>query len=387
MKPVAIGTCFLLAASLPAASQTLSLGYLAANTGPFSALARRNAVAIEVAIDDINAAGGVNGKKLSLSSFDTGGKPEQAVAGVTRFASDEAALAIVGPFSTSECRVSFPVGERLGITQMSMASSAPKVAAPFTYALRNATDEAYTYTRLLKTVKNKGYAHASGAIAYATDDAVSQTLGTTVLPAALKEAGIPLNDTVSLRVAAFDLSPQVSQLAQKPSDLVLVGTPPDSFIKMAAELRKQGLKGRMLGGSTVADADLPARMGANGEGTLISATFFSGKDDTRTQKFVSAFKEKLKAKGEPVVEPNQFDASSYDIVSMYAEAMKRAGVTGDAAKRAQERTAVRDEVRKMKDFPAIVGPISINPEGDAIKVIYILEAKNGQWTLVDTHKD
>lgn len=387
MKPVAIGTCMLLAVASPGIAQTLSLGYLAANTGPFSALARRNAVAIEIAVDDINTAGGVNGKKLSLSSFDTGGKPDQAVIGVTRFATDEPAMAIIGPFSTSECRVSFPVGERLGIAQMSMASSAPKVAAPFTYAFRNTTDEAYTYTRLLKSVKSKGYAHAAAAIAYATDDAVSQTLGTAVLPAAFKEAAIPVTDTVSFRVAAFDLAPQVSQLMQKPSDLIAVGTPPDSMLKLAAELRRQGHKGRMLGGSTVADADLPARMGANGEGTLISATFFSGMDDARTKKFVAAFKEKLKAKGEPVVEPNQFDAASYDIASMYAEAMKRAGVTGDAAKRAEERTAIRDQMRKMKDFPAIVGPISINADGDAIKVIYILEAKNGQWTLVDTHKD
>ena len=174
---------------------------------------------------------------------------------------------------------------------------------------------------------------------------------------------------------------------QKPSDLIAVGTPPDSMLKLAAELRRQGHKGRMLGGSTVADADLPARMGANGEGTLISATFFSGMDDARTRKFVAAFKEKLKAKGEPVVEPNQFDAASYDIASMYAESMKRAGVTGDAAKRAEERTAIRDQMRKMKDFPAIVGPISINADGDAIKVIYILEAKSGQWALVDTHKN
>jgi branched-chain amino acid transport system substrate-binding protein len=387
MKRITIVASLLALGIVSAHADDLTIGYLAANTGPFSALAKRNAVAIEIAIDDINAKGGVNGKKLVLSIFDTGGKPDQATIGVTHFAQDEPVLAIVGPFSTSECRVSFPVGERLGIPQMSMASSAPKVAASFTYAFRNTTDEAYTYERLFKTIKAKGYAAKSVAIAYATDDAVSESLGTKVLPAAIQQAGLPLEQTVSLRVAAFDLAPQVSQLMEKPTDLIAVGTPPEPMLKLAAELRRQGHKGRMLGGSTVADAELPARMGPNGEGTLITSTFFSGLDDERTRDFVDKFKARLTAKGEPVVEPNQFDAASYDIVSMYVYAMKQAGVTGDKAKLARERTAIRDEIRKISKFPALVGPLSINADGDAIKVIYVLEAKGGIWTLVDRHFD
>lgn len=387
MRRIYLATTFLAFGIGAVHADDLTIGYLAANTGPFSALAKRNAVAVQIAIDDINAKGGINGKKLGLAAFDTGGKPDQAVAGVTQFASDTPALAIVGPFSTSECRVSFPAGERLGIPQMSMASSAPKVAAAFTYAFRNTTDEAYTYERLFKTIKAKKYAGSSISIAYATDDAVSEVLGTKVLPAAITQAGLPLEQTVSLRVAAFDLAPQVSQLMQKPTDLIAVGTPPEPMLKLAAELRRQGHKGRMLGGSSVADAELPARMGANGEGTLITATFFSGLDDERTRDFVMKFQAKLKEKGEPVVEPNQFDAASYDIVSMYAYAMQKAGVTGDKDKRAAERTAIRDEVRKLAKFPALVGPLSINSDGDAIKVIYVLEAKSGKWVLVDKHLD
>jgi branched-chain amino acid transport system substrate-binding protein len=387
MKRISLAATLLALGMGFARADDLTIGYLAANTGPFSALAKRNAIAVQIAIDDINAKGGINGRKLALESFDTGGKPDQAVAGVTHFAEDTPVLAIVGPFSTSECRVSFPTGERLAIPQMSMASSAPKVAAPFTYAFRNTTDEAYTYERLFKTIKAKGYPAQSVSIAYATDDAVSESLGTKVLPDAIKKAGLPLEETVSLRVAAFDLAPQVSQLMQKQTDLIAVGTPPEPMLKLAAELRRQGHKGRMLGGSSVADAELPARMGPNGEGTLITATFFSGLDDERTRDFVVKFQAKLKEKGEPVVEPNQFDAASYDIVSMYAYAMKQAGVTGDKDKRAAERTAIRDQVHKLTKFPALVGPLSINADNDAIKVIYVLEAKGGKWVLVDKHLD
>ena len=389
MKRLGLIVALVALATMPSAvgAQNLILGYSASNTGPYATQAKRNGFAIEVALEEINAAGGVNGKKLVLETFDTGGKPEQAVVAVQRFAQDVNALAVIGPFSSSECRVAFPVGDRLGITQMSMASSAPKVAAPFTYAFRNTVEENYTWERLLRTIERKSFPHASAVIAYATDDAISQSLGTGVLPERLKAAKIPIDATVTFRVSAFDLSAQVSQMMQKPSDLIPVGTPPDTLLRFVAELRRQGHKGRILGGSSIADVDLPERMGPNGEGTMVGATFHSGMEDARTKTFVERFTAKLKAKGETVIEPSQFDAATYDIVYMYADAMKQAKVTGDTAKVAAERQAIRDQIKNMKNYPALVGPLSMGPDNDVIKTIYILEAKANKWSLVDKHPD
>ncbi len=338
-------------------------------------------------MDEINAAGGVNGKKVTVQSFDTGGKPEQAVVAVQRFAQDVNALAVIGPFSSSECRVAFPVGDRLGITQMAMGSTAPKLAAPFTFSFRNTVEENYTWERLFKTIERKNIPHASIAIAYATDDAVSQSVGNAVLPERIKAANLNLTDSVTFRVSAFDFSAQVSQLMQKPSDLLAVGTPPDTLLRFIAELRRQGYKGRLLGGSSIADVDLPERMGPAGEGTLVGATFYAGMDDARTKTFVERFKAKLKEKGEPVIDPSQFDAATYDIVYMYADAMKRANVTGDVAKIDAERRAIRDQIKNLKNYPALVGPLSMGPDNDVIKTIYILEAKAGHWSLLDKHLD
>jgi branched-chain amino acid transport system substrate-binding protein len=372
---------------LPVAAQDLVLGYSASNTGPYATQAKRNGAAIDVALDEINAAGGINGKKLTVQSFDTGGKPEQAVVAVQRFAEDVNALAVIGPFSSSECRVAFPVGDRLGITQMAMGSTAPKLAAPFTFSFRNTVEENYTWERLFKTIERKNIPHASIAIAYATDDAVSQAVGKAVLPERIKAAHLNLTDSVTFRVSAFDFSAQVSQLMQKPSELLAVGTPPDTLLRFIAELRRQGYKGRILGGSSIADVDLPERMGPAGEGTMVGATFYAGMEDARTKTFVERFKAKLKEKGEAIIDPSQFDAATYDIVYMYADAMKRANVTGDVAKVDAERRAIRDQIKNLKNYPALVGPLSMGPDNDVIKTIYILESKAGHWSLVDKHPD
>src|SRR5471030_1128816 len=109
-----------------AKAQDIMLGYLPAGGGPFATFSKTNLIAAQMAVDEINAAGGISGKKLRIVSFDTAGKPDQAVVGVRKLAEDDKVLAVIGPFSSGECRVVFPAGERSGIVMMSMASSAPK---------------------------------------------------------------------------------------------------------------------------------------------------------------------------------------------------------------------------------------------------------------------
>jgi branched-chain amino acid transport system substrate-binding protein len=146
-----------------AQAQEILLGNLYAGAGPFATLSRTIEIAAQMAVEEINAAGGINGKKVRVISFDTAGKPEQAVVGVRKLAEDDKVLAIIGPFSSGECRVAFPVGERTGVVMMSMASSAPKLAEPFTYGLRNTSDEGYMFRHVMKTLQDKKYPIATGA--------------------------------------------------------------------------------------------------------------------------------------------------------------------------------------------------------------------------------
>src|SRR6266852_5498836 len=107
-----LATALALAWSGVAQSQEILLGYLPSLAGPFATLSRTNEIAAQIAVDEINAAGGIAGKKIRIVSFDTGGKPDQAVIGLRKLAEDDKVLAIIGPFSSAECRVVFPAGER-----------------------------------------------------------------------------------------------------------------------------------------------------------------------------------------------------------------------------------------------------------------------------------
>jgi branched-chain amino acid transport system substrate-binding protein len=368
----------------PVRAQDILLGYLPSLAGPFATLSRTNEIAAQIAVDEINAAGGIAGRKMKVVSFDTGGKPDQAVVGLRKLADDDKVLAIIGPFSSAECRVVFPAGERAGVVTMSMASSAPKLAEPFTYGLRNTSDEAYMFQRVMKTLKDKQYAVQTAAVAYATDDVISKTMGEMVLPNILKQVGTEVKQSVTFQTQAFDLSAQVSQLKADPTDLIAVGSGPEVAIRLAQELRRQGHKGRIVAGSTVGDSELAKRMGEDGNGTVIPSTFYAGIGD-KARSFEGEFVKRAKAAGIERSGASQFEAATYDIVQYYAYAMKQANVTGEPDRLVAERTAIRDALRAMKDFPALEGPISFGRNGDALKPVYVIEMQNGGWKLIGQH--
>ena len=367
-----------------AQAQELLLGYLPALAGPFATLSRTDEIAAQIAVDEINAAGGVGGKKIRIISFDTGGKPDQAVVGLRKLAEDDKVLAIIGPFSSGECRVVFPAAERTGIVTMSMASSAPKLAEPFTYGLRNTSDEGYMFQRVMKTLQEKKYPIATASIAYATDDVISKTMGEVVLPNVMKQFGTEVKGSVTFQTQAFDLATQVSQLKAQPTELIGIGSGPEPAIRLAQELRRQGVAGRLVAGSTIGDSELARRMGNDGNGTVIPTTFYSGVSD-KAKKFEDELIKRAKAAGIERSSASQFEAATYDIVQFYAHAMKEAKVTGDAATLAADRTAMRDVLRGMPPFAALEGPISFGKNGDALKPVYVIEMQAGRWSLIGTH--
>jgi branched-chain amino acid transport system substrate-binding protein len=384
MNKLFAGLLFATAAALsasPAWSQEILLGYLPSVGGPFATFSKTNQIAALMAVDEVNASGGVDGKKLRIVAFDTEGKPEQAVVGLRKLADDDKVMAIIGPFSSSECRVAFPAAERAGVSVMSMASSAPNLAEPYTFAFRNTSDEGYLFDRVMRALKEKRYPTGTAAIAYATDDVISKTMGEKVLPALMQKAGTEIKLSVTFQSQAFDLAPQVSQLVTQPTDLLGIGSGPETAVRLVQELRRQGGKARPVAGSTIADPELPRLMGPAGNGTVIPTAFYANLND-RTRKFEAEFLKRTKAAGIDRTAAAQFDAASYDIVLIYVAAMKAAKVTGQSANLSAERSAIRDELRRMKDFPALEGAISFGKNGDALKPAYVIEMQDSKWNLI-----
>jgi branched-chain amino acid transport system substrate-binding protein len=374
----------LAAPAVHAQSRDLVLGLTMVKSGPLKTPGEATETAVDLAIAEINASGGVNGQRIRLEKFDTGSDPRQAATATQKFARDDNALAIIGPFSSGEAAVAFPVGERLGIGQIPNAASQPGLTANFSFAWRLTADEGRQFGRLLNSVRRNNIAISRAEILFISDERISNVTGTQLYPALLRAQNITFGEPVSFQYRSFDLSPQVAQILQRRPDVVALAATPDGAGKALKELKRQGFQGRIIGSQIFADPNSLELFGEDADGMLIVAGFWWDRNDA-TRAFTQRFAAENARRGLPQKRiPHHTDAQGYDIAFLLRQAMTAARVTGDPARIAAERTAIRDALRGMR-FTGVVGEnICFNAQRDAELPGFIIEIRNMQWRLFDS---
>ena len=373
-----------LALSGTAAAQELVLGLSYAKTGRYASDAATTEVAVDIAVQEINAAGGINGRKIRVEKFDTGGEAKGAQLAAQRLAEDRKVLAIIGPYSSQEAQVAFAAGERLEIVQMPNASSAPGLTKDKVWAWRMTEDEGKQYGRMLKSIAAKGLVKdKTAAVFYPSDEVVGKVLGTLLMPNLLKANGWnQVIDPEGFPTNAPDLSPQVTKLQGKSPAVVSFGGLPEAAVKVMKEVRRQGHKSVLIGSQVFADPDITTKLGADGEGAIFAAWYWWDFNE-KTRSFERKFVDAVKKAGLTKTGAHHVDASAYDIVYVHADAMRRAGVTGDPAKLKAERTAIRDALGATR-MEGVTGAICFDKERDAELAQFTIGIKGGKRFLIDS---
>ena len=371
-----------LLASTSWAQDTIKIGNIVVTAGPLKGPGEPTLTAVDIAVEEINAAGGINGRKIELIRFDTGSDPKQASVGTRKLAQDDGVLAIVGPFSSGEASVAFNDAERLKVLMMPTSASAPGITAGKEYAWRLTEDERKQFSRLLKSIKDKGVKADSAAIVYISEEVVSNSAGTKLYPALLEEAGVKLiADPIPVQYKSFDMSAQVAQIMQANPDLVAIAALPESASKVIKELRGRGYKGRIIGSQIFADPNVVELFGPAGEGTLLVAGFWKGFSEA-SQRFNDKFVEETNKRGIHKFGAHHSDAQAYDTLFLIKQIMEKAGVTGDPAKLEEERAAIVAAMEGVT-FSGILGDNICVVGHDAELPGYIIEIKGGEWTKFD----
>ena len=375
-----------LVSGLALAAEPIKIGAAFALQGPWGDYCKRNVIALDMAVEKINAAGGVNGMPLKSVLYDTASKPDEATRIVRKLASDDNVLAILGPFSSSEAEVAYPVGNKIGIVMIAQASSKPGVAAASRpYALRNKIDELRLAMPAVKKWKET-YNIKSVAIVHDAKDAVGRSLGTQVLPGVCKKMGLQIlneESPVTFQTGDFDMRPQVTKLKSLNFDGIVFGGNYQDGVTFIKEARRQDVKQPMVAGNPLTHINFPVQGGTAAEGVFCSAEFYYWMDKPSVQAFTKEFTEKAKAKGYEPPQPQQFDVNVYDSVFMLARVMKEKGITNKPADLAGDRKKIMEGLVAMKGFQGLASKIEFNEDGDAVKDVYVVKAHNGQWALVD----
>jgi branched-chain amino acid transport system substrate-binding protein len=372
----------LLARAARADAGTLKLGHIVDSAGPLKSVAEPSIAAVDIAVDEINAAGGVGGRKLAISRYDSASDPRQAAVAARKLISDDQVLAIIGPFSSGEVAVAVNDAERAHIVMMPAAASLPGLSKGKKYLFRLAQDEGVQFDRMLQTLKQHDIPAKNAGIVYISDEAVDADAGTRVYPQLMDKYGIKHDDVVSITYKTFDVSPQIAKLLQDKPDVVAVAALTDPADKIVHELRRQGFTGRIIGSQLFADPGTGALFGRDGDGVLLMTGFWakvSPEAESFNQKFIDA----NAAKGIKKAGAFHTDAQSYDIVHVLAKAMGKAGVTGDPAKLDAEREAIQQAMVGIT-YTGVLGHDICFDGQDARLPGYAIEIRNSQWNLFES---
>lgn len=358
---------------------TVKLGAILPVTGPVAEWGESNQAVLEMFEDEVNDAGGIDGKDLEIIIYDSGAKPAEAANLVRKLASQDEVVGILGPFTSSEAEVAFPVANQLEIPVTAQASSKPGVAEQNRpWAFRNTIDES-AYLNAVVPAMQEDSSAARVALAYDSADAVGTAIGTAIMPAVL-EANPDLDvvnadSPVTFTTTDIDLKAQVSSLVGSDADSIGVGAFYNGAGKLLREMSNRGANIPIFGGSTLVSANI---LDAAPKTPIYTAgTYYAGAEEAAD--WSTRVQEAFDEHGVPG-EPTMFDAQLYEIATMYVEAIKAGDLTETDV--AAARTGIRDFLADLDEFPGLTSPISMQESGDVTREFFVLKGVDGEWSVL-----
>ncbi len=268
------------------------------------------------AVDEINAAGGVNGRKLRLDVRDDAGDPNKTVSVFNRFAADDEVLAVFGGTFGSFSLSILPISKRVGLPMLAPNSTHSLTRSDSRYLFRVVFDADAEVTAAVDRAKAEGAKRV--AILHGTDAYGEQ--GSELLKEAIPAAGLELVGSEGMPADARDVTPQLTKLrASRPDVLMLWGTSPNVGValKNAGQLRMEIPMLSGVGGLDPGNLDV-----AEGSPALAHWTpqDVDGSGDPELNK---RFAEGFKAKNGR--ESDYVDRMGYDTMYLIKQGLENAG--------------------------------------------------------------
>src|SRR5437870_1915403 len=367
------------------------VGFMVPLTKKGASYGVQSRAATEVAVEEINAAGGIGGRKLTMITKDTEGDNALAIQLARQLIDKDQVLAAHGPQWSAEAEAVFPICERSKILCFSPTSTKPGVSAPYSWAFRNTVDENVLVPQTLKWVKEHYPWVKKAAILTDVKDAYSKSLGHDTFRPRLKQSGIEVVEEVDYLTGDTDFSAHITKIKAKNPDMIAVGGTWVETANMMKEAEKQGLKVLWVGGVGFGNARIIENTGEASEGAVHNATYDKDNPSERNQSYVKRLLAKL-----PQETPHWPAANCYDAMKMLAQAITAAKIENTAKSLDKDRKKVRDELAKIKDFPGLTsadGKITIidigadgKHAGDAIKQGTLIQVQHGKFVSVGAGK-
>lgn len=323
---------------------------------------------VRLALDEVNAAGGVKGKKISLITLDDQGKNEEAASATTRLITQNNVVAILGGVASGRSKAAAPIAHSHGVPFVSPASTNPDVTKVGDYVFRVCFIDPFQGLVMAKFASENLKVKKAAILRDVKND---YSVGLAdVFSAEFKKRGGEIVTDLSYQAGDIDFKAQLTQIRSKNPDAIYVPGYYTEVGLIAQQARQLGLKVPLMGGDGW-DSDKLYEIGKE----AINGNYYSNHYTTEsTDPAVTEFIKKFKAKYSET--PDALAALGYDAAKILVAAIERApDLSGKA---------IRDELAKTKDFPGVTGKISLNENRDAVKSAVVIQVDGNNRKFITT---
>jgi branched-chain amino acid transport system substrate-binding protein len=378
-------TAILCLAALMAAAPTeaklegkaVKLGAIYPITGKGAEWGAHSKIATEIAVEEINKAGGIGGVPVEVVIHDTSTEVGQAISLSRKLIQEDKVLAVIGPCFSSEFEALAPMLDRLQTIIVSQCSAKPGLSKLSKWAFRNSLTSDKQLEPAVKVWKDR-YRVKSAAILYDSADAVSAAEGSKVLPALFKKYGIEAKELLTYQTKDIDFSAQLTKIKSLNPDGIALGACYQQAANIVRQARKLGLQQPFLAGACTGSPEFASLVSADGEGTIIGSAGWPDDPRPKNKEFLKKFMARSGDK-----KPNYGGMRAYDNVYITRMIIEKYGITNKAGELELDREKIRKGWAELRGYDGIAGITSMDEVGDGAGKATVLEVKSGAFVKID----
>jgi len=390
LKLLAAAAVFALGSGSAGAFQsegTVRIGLLEAQTGIPATYGIQGLVGAQIAIDEINAAGGVkvDGQMVKLAvtpapnGYDPGGDSATTIALVKKLVAEDQVLAIKGTSRSANTEAAFTYLNELeaqgqALVLLSSASASPGLGKLTTWGFRNSFFESGSLVRVANAMAALGYKTAG--VYVSKDNAFAATLAEKLIIPTLQNAGFEVLVVTEGLEKDTDYSAQVEALRKANPDIIAVSTPVLPGINVMKEAARRGLRPKAWMGTIGNIApEVPELGGAATERMVVGSSY--APELPAVQALAAEYKNRTGN------ELNMFGVNGYEAIYLFKAAIESSDIKNTPETLTDDRVKFRDALEKVEIVSITGETVRFNDERDAIKQGFLLTIKDGNYVIWD----
>jgi branched-chain amino acid transport system substrate-binding protein len=354
------------------AGDTILLGHVGSLTGAEASFGLSTENGLRLAIEEINAKGGIKGKRVALKTLDDQGKPEEAAVAATRLITQDKVVVLIGEVASSRSLAMAPIADANQVPQITPTSTNPRVtkdgATTRPYVFRVCFIDPFQGTVMAKFAREN---LKLKKVAILRDVGNDYSVGLAdYFKKKFEELGGTIVNDQSFKAGDQDFKAQLTTIKGKAPEMIYVPGYYTDVALVARQARELGIKVPLGGGDGWDSAKLYEIAQGALDGSYFSNHYTDENPAPLIQNFVKRYKEKFKET------PDSMAALGYDAAKVAFDALERApNLSGPA---------VRDAIAATKGFPGVGGTITIDADHNAVKSAVVLGIEKNKARYVAT---